>query len=70
MSHKFKYDPVTKKKFKPIVKFNSGRGAIMCNVCGKIIKQKLSFDEFRGKTDLLFCHECALKMIMKMFKRT
>ena len=66
----FRYNYITKKLKKPIIKFNGGKGAILCYECQTVIKEDLTFDEFRGKTDLLFCHECALKMIMKMFKGT
>jgi len=40
---------------KPIIKFNGGYGAILCNYCSIIIKDNLTKDEFEGKTDLLFC---------------
>jgi len=47
-----------KNKIKPIIKFNSGSGAILCNKCRIIIKENLTPDEFDGKTDLLFCEKC------------
>jgi len=68
MFSKLKYDPVTKKKFKPIIKFNGGYGAILCNKCSVIIKAGLTLSEFNGKTDLLFCDKCALELVNKMFK--
>jgi len=43
------------KTVKPIIKFNNGNGAILCNYCSIIIKDNLTKDEFEGKTDLLFC---------------
>jgi hypothetical protein len=43
---------------KPIIKFNSGRGAILCNQCNVIIKEDLTPDEFRCRTDILYCEEC------------
>lgn len=43
---------------KPIIKFNGGRGAILCNQCGVIIKEDLTKEEIQGKTDILFCHKC------------
>jgi len=43
---------------KPIIKFNNGNGAILCNNCSVIIKENLTKEEFEGKTDLLFCNKC------------
>jgi len=43
---------------KPIIKFNNGNGAILCNKCSVIIKENLTKEEFEGKTDLLFCSKC------------
>ena len=43
---------------KPIIKFNGGIGAILCNKCSVIIKQNLTKEEFKGKTDLLLCDKC------------
>jgi len=54
---------------KPIIKFNNGNGAILCNKCNKIIKQNLSEEEFQGKTDLLVCDECWMKENDKKFKK-
>jgi len=68
MSLKLIYDPITKKKFKPIIKFNGGRGAILCRKCRKVIKENLTLNEFLGKTDHIFCHKCALEIVMKIFK--
>ena len=64
-----KYKPGTKKLIRPIVKFNGGRGAILCNKCRKIIKENLTLTEFVGKTELIFCYECALDIVMKIFKK-
>jgi hypothetical protein len=68
MPGKLKYNPKTKKKYKPIIKFNSGAGAILCNKCRIIIKENLTLAEFSGKTDLLFCNNCALELVKKRFK--
>jgi len=46
---------------KPIIKFNGGRGAILCNGCSVIIKEDLSIDEVNGKTELLLCDKCFMK---------
>jgi len=46
---RLKYHPITNKKLKPIIKFNGGRGAILCNKCSVIIKEGLTLDEFREK---------------------
>lgn len=46
------------KEIKPIIKFNGGRGAILCNKCSVIIKSGLTKEEVRGKTDLLYCYQC------------
>jgi hypothetical protein len=61
------YDPTTNKKRKPIIKFNSGHGAILCNKCRKIIKQNLTWEEFRGKTNDFFCFDCAMEILNKIF---
>lgn len=63
-----KYHPITNKKLKPIIKFNGGRGAILCHKCRKIIKENLTWNEFRGRAEVLFCPECALELVMKLFK--
>ena len=42
---------------KPIIKFNNGNGAILCNKCSVIIKSNLTKEEFDGRTHLLFCDE-------------
>jgi len=44
---------------KPIIKFNNGYGAILCNKCRVIIKENLTKAEFEGKTDLVWCDKCA-----------
>lgn len=41
----------------PRIKYNNGRGAILCNWCAIMIKSNLTFDETQGKTDILFCSE-------------
>jgi putative RNA 2'-phosphotransferase len=46
---------------KPIIKFNGGRGAILCNKCSVIIKEDLNIDEVNGKTNLLLCDTCFMK---------
>ena len=43
---------------KPIIKYNNGRGAILCNRCRIIIKEGLTKKEADGKTNLLLCGEC------------
>ena len=43
---------------KPIIKFNGGLGAILCNNCRVIIKSNLTKKEFEGKTKLLLCEKC------------
>lgn len=57
-----------KKCVKPIIKFNGGSGAILCNKCRVIIKDNLTLDEFMGKTDLLYCNKCALEIVNKKYK--
>jgi len=42
---------------KPIIKFNGGIAAILCNNCRVIIKTHLTKDECEGKTDMLFCND-------------
>ena len=41
-----------------IIKFNGGAGAILCHNCSVIIKEKLTKEEFEGKTDLMYCKKC------------
>lgn len=41
----------------PIIKFNGGMGAILCNECRVIIKSGLTREEIQGRTHLLFCDE-------------
>lgn len=60
---------IKKQKFKPIIKFNGGYGAILCNKCRVIIKSGLTPEEFLGKTDLVLCHECALEIVNKEYKK-
>lgn len=67
MPSKLIYDPVTKKKLSPIIKFNGGRGAILCHKCGKIIKENLKLSEIKRRVENLFCVECATEMLMKLF---
>jgi len=43
---------------KPIIKFNGGYGAILCNRCRIIIKDNLTKKEMNGETTLLFCEPC------------
>ena len=62
------YDPITKKRLKPIIKFNGGKGAILCRNCKKIIKENLTWKEFRGKTTELFCHNCGMELLINIFK--
>lgn len=45
---------------KPIIKFNGGYGAILCNKCYVILKEGLDEKEFKGETDLLFCDKCKM----------
>lgn len=42
---------------KPIIKFNSAHGSILCNNCSIIIKSGLNKEEFRGNTNILFCSD-------------
>ena len=41
----------------PVIKFNGGIGAILCNNCYAVMKEKLTPEEFKGKTELLFCSD-------------
>lgn len=47
----------------PIIKFNGGRGAILCNECSVIIKENLTKEEIQGKTDVLYCSKCLEKKL-------
>jgi hypothetical protein len=62
------YNPLTNKKLRPIIKFNGGRGAILCHKCRKIIKENLTTNEINGLVENLFCLDCATEIIMKLFK--
>lgn len=44
------------KKIKPIVKFNGGRGAIICNTCRVIVRVDLTEQEW-SRPHVLFCEE-------------
>jgi len=45
-------------RLKPYVKFNGGFGALICNLCYKIIKEGLSKKEFAGETGQVLCANC------------
>jgi hypothetical protein len=59
------YRKNTVMKYRPIIKFNNGIGAILCNNCRIIIKSHLTKEEFEGKTNLLFCDKCLKKLNLK-----
>lgn len=42
----------------PIIKFNGGIGALLCNKCSKIIKTNLTKEDLLGSFLLLFCEKC------------
>ena len=46
---------------KPVIKFNSGNGAILCNMCRIILKENLTEEEWNGNTDLLLCEGCQME---------
>ena len=48
---------------KPLIKFNSGHGAILCKKCRIIIKENLTHEEWAGHTDLFFCDKCRPKTL-------
>jgi len=50
---------------KPVIKFNGGRGAILCIKCSVIIKEDLTKEEANGETDLLLCDECFMKNVSR-----
>lgn len=50
---------------KPIIKFNGGKGAIICHKCKVIIKENLTKDEVNGKTNLLYCDLCKPKSTLR-----
>jgi len=68
MISKLLYDPKTKKKLHPRFKFNCGRGAILCHKCGKIIKENVSLSDLKCVVENLFCLDCAIEMLVKIFK--
>jgi hypothetical protein len=53
-----------KSAYRPIIKFNSGKGAILCNKCFTIIKENISKLEMQ-KTQILFCAKCAKEELDK-----
>jgi len=53
----------------PILKFNNGRGAILCHECSIIIKANLTQDEWEGKTDLFYCDKCKEKLNLYIMKK-
>ena len=70
MYRRLRYSPELKKRLRPRIKFNGGRGAIICRKCGKILKQNLSLKEWFGIGVNVFCLSCAVNMLMKIFKNT
>lgn len=70
MPKRLLYNPLTNKKLKPIIKFNGGKGAILCNNCRRIIKENLTRDEFKGHVENLFCLECATELLLNFFKKS
>ena len=54
---------------KPIIKFNGGAGAILCNKCSRIIKENLTKEEIDGKTDLMYCDICDRALKINKIKR-
>ena len=68
MYRHLKHKPGTNKLLRPLIKFNGGRGAILCRKCRKIIRENLSPKEWFGAADHIFCKECAKELILKMFK--
>jgi hypothetical protein len=63
------YDPKTKKKLKPKIRFKGWHLLVLCRHCGKVIEKKLTLSGLITRAELLFCPECAFEMIVKMFKR-
>lgn len=55
----------------PLKKFNGGRGALVCNICSKIISTDLQPYEFAGDTYLIRCpkHLLPHKFIHKWWDR-
>lgn len=51
------------KKLKPLIKFNSGSGAILCNKCRIIIKENLTKVELSGDTGLVLCNKCLEELV-------
>jgi len=43
---------------KPIIKFNNGVGALLCNLCYVIIREGLTENEFNKKTAHVLCPNC------------
>lgn len=68
MIKKFNFNPLTNKKLRPRVKFNNGRGAILCHKCNKIIKEYITLRELKTYAENLFCSECAKEMLIEIFK--
>ena len=60
----------TKFTIVPIIKYNNGYGAILCNKCRIIIKENLSHDEIQGKTDLLYCQTCERKLKLNKLNKS
>ena len=69
MPTRLKYDPKTRKKLKPKIKFKGWHIFIVCRHCGKVIDKKFILPGLLFNAEILFCPECALEMILKMFKR-
>jgi hypothetical protein len=50
-------------KFKPLIKFNSGWGAILCNKCRTIVKDNLTIEEMHGNTKIVLCQNCLQELV-------
>ena len=62
------YDPNKKRKLRPKLKFKGWHIFVICRRCGKVINKKFTLFGIFHFAENIFCVDCALEMLMKMFK--
>jgi superfamily II helicase len=65
---KFVYDLANKRKLRPKLKFKGWHILVICRHCGKIIDKKFTLFGLFRYAESLFCTDCAMEMLMKIFK--
>lgn len=69
MSIKFIHDLKIRKRLKPKIRLKHWHVIFICRRCGKIIDKKFIFSrDLLNTAELIFCSDCAVEMLTKMFK--